>query len=1231
MDGINEAETEEFHKNLLSDFLKNTGFGGQYSINTKGRNDLVIHLGKEATTPVGVIIEAKKPGNKAEMPTRENLNVKALHELLLYYLRERITEGNLELRHLVVTNVYEWYLFDAQVFERLFASNTALLKQFRDFSEGRLAGNTTDFFYKHIAAPALEAAGDALKATHFDLRTFTAPLRSANRDDDRQLIPLFKILSPEHLLKRPFANDSNSLDRTFYAELLHLIGLTEVKEGGKKLIRRKAAADRDPGSLLENTITQLESLGKTDRLANAADWGATREEQVYSIALELVITWINRILFLKLLEAQLVAFNRGNRDFAFLRPDLLVDYDDLNKLFFRVLARTSADRDAGVTARFAHVPYLNSSLFEVTELEHNTLMISMLEDRVALPLPPGTVLKDANGRKRTGQMDALAYLLAFLDAYDFSSEGAEEIEENNKTLINASVLGLIFEKINGYRDGSFFTPGFVTMYMCRETIRRAVVRKFKERENKEIETYEDLLGYTATIFKAADIKRLNDIFNEIKVCDPAVGSGHFLVSALNELIAIKSELHLLSDEKHIGLRVNVSVDNDELSVYYTDGELFKYTVNDSEAQRVQKSLFREKQTLIENCLFGVDINPNSVKICRLRLWIELLKNAYYRGPDVLETLPNIDINIKCGNSLVSRFGLQDDLKQALRKNRQSIPVYRAAVQSYRHARSKEEKREMEKVIAAVRHGFTAEIGHTHPLRFKINKLRNELFEKFQSDMLFEAEAVYGNGEGEDAKREKAKEALMQAIEKTEAEMESFIRNPLFTNAFEWRFEFPEVLNDEGDFLGFDVVMGNPPYIRQEELGAMKPYLQQHYATWTGTADLYVYFVERGLRLLRPGSGLFCYILPNKWMRAGYGKALRSLLLKQELTEIVDFGDLPVFDEATTYPCILSLSATPPLPEMQAMAVDTLAFGEKVTLHDYVVPRRFRVQLASLQSDGWVLSDSHVQALLDKLRSKGTPLGEYVGGKIYRGVLTGLNEAFVVDTATRDRLIAADPGSADVIRPFLAGRDIKRYQQPKSDKWLILFKNGQTRALYGNVPEAEAWAKLRQQYPAVCDWLLPFAAKAQVRTDKGHYWWELRACDYYEAFEQEKILYQEIAAYSSFTNDTTGIYPNNKIFLISSQNKALLGFLNSRLAWFMLKRSANILRGALAMQTPYILSLLITPEIIENQQIATLAEAILAAKRADPGADTAAQEAEIDALVYGLYGLDAAEIALVEAA
>jgi adenine-specific DNA-methyltransferase len=1028
LDHTNDTESEEFHKNLVIDFLKKTYYDeADLFVNTKGRNDLVIHTGAKAKSEVGVIIETKKPTNKAEMLTKTNVNVKAFQELVLYYLRERITNKNLSVKHLIATNINEWFIFDATTFDRLFAQNKKFVRQFTDFEEGRLSDTKTDFFYKQIAQPFI-AQLEEISLTYFDIRNYEKPLRNNDPTDDHKLIALFKLLAPAHLLKLPFANDSNSLNKAFYYELLHIIGLEETKIKNKKVIQRKPEGKRNHGSLLENAIRTLETEDRLRQVHQLSNYGNTQQEQLFGVALELCITWINRILFLKLLEAQLVRYHQGDQKYQFLNSQTLSDYDELNELFFEVLAKQKAQRPSYVADKFTNIPYLNSSLFEITEMESVTIRINSMKDRFELPLHPKTVLKDSQGKRRSGALKVLDYLFSFLDAYDFSTEGAEEIQEENKTLINSSVLGLIFEKINGYQDGAFFTPGFITMYMCHETLRRAVVQKFRESkhfDDFDSDNFSDLHNYLSRKYTSTDLEQANQLINSLKICDPAVGSGHFLVSALNELLTIKSELGILCDRTGKPLGVRLELSNDELSVqWHRNDEFFDYRPGVKENQLVQEALFHEKQTIIEGCLFGVDLNPNSVKICRLRLWVELLKHAYYKSDGELETLPNIDINIKQGDSLVSRFALDADLKKALRSIKYDINAYKGFVKDYQRATDKEEKRGLLQLIDGIKSDFRSEIGRNDPKIRRLNKLGNELYEKYQTGQLFELNLT------KEQQKDKAK--LQAKVNKLAAEIEEIKNSAIYQDAFEWRFEFPEVLDEEGHFVGFDVVLGNPPYIRQEEFSDLKPYLKEHFETFAGTADLLVYFIERSHQVLNT-NGQFSFIISNKFMRARFGKALREWLSQIRLLEIIDFGDLPVFEEATTYPCILSWQKSTPKDTFVAANVPELHIDD---FQSYLPTIAFTSLQSALAPEGWTLADAATQQLLEKLKRTGTPLGAYVNGKIFRGVLTGYNEAFVIDAATKDRLIAEDPSSAEVIKPFLAGRDVKRYQVPEVSRYLI---------------------------------------------------------------------------------------------------------------------------------------------------------------------------------------------------
>jgi hypothetical protein len=1202
LDRTNDTESEEFHKNLVIDFLKKTYYDPNHFINTKGRNDLVIHNGNDASSSVGVIIEAKKPTNKTEMITTKKLNAKAFQELVLYYLRERITHKNLEVKYLVATNINEWFIFDATLFDRLFAQNKNLVKQFTDFEGGRLADTKTDFFYKQIAEPFIADIKTEIEFTYFDLQEYQKPLRNANKADDNKLIALFKLLSAEHLLKLPFTNDSNSLDKRFYSELLHIIGLTETKEGGKKLIERNKEGERNSGSILEDAIIQLDSLDKINRLDRPSQFGSTQQERLFNVGLELSITWINRILFLKLLEAQLITYHKGDKSYSFLSLDKIKNYDDLNSLFFQVLAHKYDDRNQDVKKAFEKVPYLNSSLFEPTEIEQVTLFISNLKDDKTIPVISSTVLKNDQGKKRTGNITTLEYLFDFLNAYDFTSEGSEEIQEDNKSLINASVLGLIFEKINGYKDGSFFTPGFITMYMCRETIRKSVVQKFNETKKWNCSTVEELYD------KIEDRNEANDIVNSIKICDPAVGSGHFLVSALNEMIAVKNDLKILQDRTGKRLKeYQVEVVNDELIVTDEEGELFDYNPTNKESQRVQETLFHEKQTIVENCLFGVDINPNSVKICRLRLWIELLKNAYYKNATELETLPNIDINIKCGNSLVSRFAIDADLSQALKTSKWSIDSYRIAVDTYRNAKSKEQKRELEKLISAIKSDFRSEIGQNDPKQKKMDKLGYELF-------LLTGKGKDGTGlqiefeEKEFNKKNKAKiEKIEKEIRSLAKEIAEIKENKVFENAFEWRFEFPEVLNDNGDFIGFDVVIGNPPYISAWEMHendekqreAIKSILKNG-ALLTGHWDLYMAFILLSIEIGKANS-YNTFIIPNPFLREKYAASLRKHILdEKDLLSITLFETNNVFDEAARRTIIyLFKNEKNSNPNVNILETNSQEFkidyktsiskGEWRRSSDY----RFNTS-----------ADNYIFTLLEKIENNSLRMGNicYInyGAQVSSKIKGGFKKAEVVGKVKE--------GNS---KKFVEGKDVHRWELAYRELWLDYRKE----ELYG--PRFEELFE---------------TDKILIRhiSDKGH---RIGATvDYNNYYCDHGCIIA--AMFTSLQNTLTEeTYFDYEVTKLEYDIKFVLSQLISSITTFYFKNrfSTESLQGETSHTYPKSVRALPIAKANSKQQkqIGTIASKILDIKLKDKKADVSEFENEIDQIFYEIYGLNEKEIKLLE--
>ena len=1130
---INDNESEEYNKNLISDFLKDTYYKQTYFMNTKERKDLVIHNGAQPNDTVGVIIEAKKFSNKSEMVSKENLNTKALQELVWYFLGERITQKNIEIKHLIITNVYEWFIFDAQVFEKLFAQNKTLVKHYTDFVNGTALGNKTEHFYKEIAQPFIEKLKEELYYTYFNLKDFQSIVENDNSQDDNKLIPLYKILSPQHLLKLPFVNDSNTLDKGFYAELLHIIGLAETKNGGQLLIERLKEGERNEGTMLEETISKLHSLNKIKLLRNASAYGETYEERLFSVALELNITWINRVLFLKLLEAQLIAYHKGEQDYAFLNFKKIPEYDILERLFFEVLAKNYSERSKDIATTYAKIPYLNSSLFEPTELEHNTLLISNLPDDKTIPILSTTVLKDAQGKKRIGALSSLEYLLDFLDAYDFSSEGSVEIQEENKTLINASVLGLIFEKINGYKDGSFFTPGIITMYMCRESLRKATVQKFNEIKGWQLGSFDELKDRIDP-FNREEREEANAIINQIRICDPAVGSGHYLVSALNEFIAMKSDLKILQDEHKNRIHHQIKIENDELLVYEADNNerFFSYNPKNAESQVVQKTLFNEKKIIIENCLFGVDINPNSVKICRLRLWIELLKNAYYKNATELETLPNIDINIKSGNSLLSRFNLDTDLKTALKKTKISIVEYKNAFHKYQNAENKEQKWDLEHFIDKIKHNFRTEINKNSKEVKELQNLKSEYYLKYEQAQLFDDTLTI--------EQEKHKKQLEAAIEKVEAEIEAINSNKIYENAFEWRFEFPQVLDDEGNYIGFDVIVGNPPYIQLQKMGEMTTVLEKmSFQTFARTGDIYCLFYEKAYQLLKQG-GICNFITSNKWMRAGYGEATRKFFIEYTNPLIlIDFAGIKVFDTATVDVNILLYAKEKSTFNTQACIVKDKELKE---LSLYVRQHAQTTQFKN--ADSWVILSDIEQRIKAKIEAIGTPLKDW-DINIYRGILTGYNEAFIIDKTKKEEILAnckteeERQRTGEIIRPILRGRDIKRYGYEFADLYLINTHNG--------VKEKGIKRIDIDDYPAIKAHLDSFYQQLEKRQDKGDTPYNLRNCAYIEDFSKQKIVYPNMTKFMPFLLDKKNFITNQKCFIMTGEKLAYLtAFFNSNI-------------------------------------------------------------------------------------
>lgn len=882
---LNPTDLEATNKGRVKSFFEQTLWpSNKYDINVSGSIDLAI---KDKYLNQNVVLFEFKMVDSPEMVTKDNMAHKAMFELVLYYILEEHINKNTNIKHLLISDGYQYFIFEKKLFWELFGKDKKFV---HDIISSESSSDKRDYIYNQIIRPKVERVKDKISFTYINLEAFCKEVSSPEIINKSRFRALYKLFSPIHLLNLPFSEDHNTLNTKFYTELLYIMGLEE--SGDKHKIQRLKNGKRQDYSLFEQAFALLSDYAITETMNNNEE-----DPKLFETALGLVIVWINRTLFMKLLESQLMSFNGNKREYAFFEK--ISDFSMMHYLFCKVMAIPESERTTEMKEKFGEVPYLNSSLFELAEIEKKYFPISSLRNG-DVEIMKNTCLKDKNGKVATGKMHILDYLKQFLDSYDFGANAGE----SGKTIINASVLGLIFEKINGYKDGSYFTPGYITSYICHETLRRCVTNKYNEKYSTSFKNFDELVeNFDYTDKSKRD--EMNDLINSIRVCDPAVGSGHFLVSALNEFIAIKRELNVLKSTNGKRFRYRIDIEDDELVVTDADGEL-RYNPNDEESQLVQETLFEEKRNIIENCLFGVDINPNSVEICQLRLWIELLKNAYYiKGDDgkrYLRTLPNIDINIKCGNSLIMKYSLNASIDQVLRGAKVTMGDYRKHVVDYKNSRTKVNKHAVEKDIIDIKckldDGYYKET-NTYKKLINVNA---QILQR--SNSLFPPEQAETKVLGE-LYRKQAK--LRQAVEEIST-------RHIRLKSFEWRYEFPEILNDKGGFEGFDCIIGNPPYgvSIQGEYRATIEEKFEHVPDY----EIYYYFVALGQKLLKE-NGYLAYIIPNTWLFNQNAQSLRKAFVQTDsdhpfawtIEELLDCTNIPIFDSATIRNTVLIMQKT----------------------------------------------------------------------------------------------------------------------------------------------------------------------------------------------------------------------------------------------------------------------------------------------------------------------------------
>ncbi|EAL2174250.1 class I SAM-dependent DNA methyltransferase, partial [Campylobacter coli] len=1005
----------------------------------------------------------------------------------------------------------------------------------------------------------------------------------------------------------------NSLNNAFYKELLYILGLCESKQNSKLIIAKSEESKEEQGTFYTTINSKL-------------------KEENFETILKLLILWLNRILFLKLIESNLVRFN-DDKNLKFLNFKKIPDFDKLSELFFEVLAKEKSTRKK---SEFAYLPYLNSSLFEKQSIE-NTLEISSLSNDLKLFYYKNTVLKDDKCKAKKGQVGLLEYLFEFLDSFDFGSDDEQSEILSQKELISSSVLGNVFEKLNGYKEGSFYTPSFITSYMCKESITKVVLDKFNAQFDLDAKDISEL----RKSLRKEDKKAQKELLNSIKICDPAVGSGHFLVSALNVMLSIYDELNLFDEEFYL------EVQNDEILITGRKGEFIEYkrpkTPKDK-AHLIQQELFHTKKDIIENNLFGVDINPNSCEITKLRLWIELLKHSFYQSFDDenyhdLRTLPNIDINIKCGNSLVSYFETGKSLNH--------YPNIKERINKYK------------RIVKDYKEGFYTDKSHINQeiknlkISFKnfcfVDKFKKEM--KSFNDKCEKYSKKYGNFLAVDDENLKffvsANLTLFDFDEKEAAKEFANLKkeydsifNLESNHPFEWRFEFPEILDDDGNFKGFDLIIGNPPYIRQEELKELKPHLAKNYKVYKGTSDIYTYFYELGFNVLKDRGGVLSYITSNKYTRAGYGEALREFLLKNvKFLEYTDLNGIKVFDSATVDTSILCFEKS----KSKDNKFKYLALSNeilKTCAYDIGLYKDYaEFSQNSLSKESFTFSDENTSVLKAKIERIGTPLKEWQGLDIYRGILTGYNEAFIITTEKRNEILANCKDEAEkertakLIRKMLRGRDIKRYSYEWAGLWVINAHNG-----YKNQNGEKVEAINIENYPSLKKHFDEFYPQLEKRTDKGLTPYNLRNCAYIEEFEREKIVYSEIVRKPQFYLDTKlNFYAEATSFILTGENlKYLIAFLNNDFVAFIFKTfyaGGNLGENGFRYKKAFLEKLPIPKINSKNQKLAdeliNLVDEILKAKEQDKNANTQELENKINSLVYKLYNLTDDEIKIIE--
>jgi hypothetical protein len=598
--------------------------------------------------------------------------------------------------------------------------------------------------------------------------------------------------------------------------------------------------------------------------------------------------------------------------------------------------------------------------------------------------------------------------------------------------------------------------------------------------------------------------------------------------------------------------------------------------------------YGRKLYLIENCIYGVDIQPIACQIAKLRFFISLIVDQKVEPTERnlgVRPLPNLEAKIVSADTLIPierpkdhQLGLLDThiapLRQQLEAIRHDYFIARTpATKAKCRQRDAELRRQIGDVLC--QGGFPAETARA--------MADWDPYDQNAHAKFFDPEWMFGLPVGK--------------VRLTEQSSATLRGNFAFTNETSGEMELvaPDVNQVES---GFDIVIGNPPYVRQEQIKHLKPLLKSYYDCFTGMADLYVYFYERAIRLLKVG-GVFSFITSNKWLRSAYGERLRTWLTKNaRILQLIDFGDAPVF-AAIIYPCIVILQRIELGSLVGTHEIQALSWKPGVPVEQFAEifwHQKFSLPQAELKSDSWWIEGQGTRRLLERIRTKGTSLGEYCQGRLYRGILTGLNEAFVVDRATRDRLVTEHPSSVEVLKPFLRGRDVKRWRIEFAEQYLIKIESSENKQHpWSGQKKKEAEAIFSRTYPAIHSRLQCFRDGLIKRYDQGQYFWELRSCDYWDEFLQPKIIIPAISDTVNYAADWEGYFSNDKTSIcIPPSIPFALAVANSRVSWWLTQQLYASRQGGFYEFKPMYVSQLPIPNANTAQQgsISNLLEYII---------------------------------------